>query len=332
MPNTIEFFHGDGCQGEIPHTFLKRIVNRFPTNTTDAAKLEIFSNHLASSSVAEDWYDDDLTPADKASWSDLATVFKTRWLKEKKPTLTWVMKKEKLLAIELKEEDIGKLIGDNDEQEWGHVAWAKKIVHMAGVIGDSKGDLIEVVLEKIPEVMCNELSLEYTTWQDFLNGIQGISNARIAENRKRLNVQNELINEVAQLKEQLASPLSPLRQQLARTSISSSQSPFLYQPNPVNRPVPVPPAIQYPSTPQMAPGPPPPSNPFYAPQTLMNGLNLFYNHHATPFTPSPTRTPDDVHRTINALPHHPDTEAGCTAYDQQVRDWHTTHGDTLAVG
>ena len=56
------------------------------------------------------------------------------WPKEKKPTLTHTMKKEKLLAIQLKEEEIEKLVGEDHKQEWGHVIWAKKVANMANTV------------------------------------------------------------------------------------------------------------------------------------------------------------------------------------------------------
>ena len=211
MPESIPFFYGDGRPGENPNDFLKRVKQSFknPIFSNDTAKVNAFIDYLASNSVAEKWFENDTTPTDKITWDNLIAAFQARWPKEKQPVLTRAMKKEKLLAIELKEEEIGKLVGEDYKQEWGHIVWAKKVTHMANMVGNTNGELIEAILEKVPEIMRSELTLKYANWTEFLDGIHSISSACIAENRKHLDIQNNLINEVVQLKEQLTS-LFPL--------------------------------------------------------------------------------------------------------------------------
>ena len=211
MPESIPFFYGNSRPGKDPNNFLKQVKqsSQNPIFANDTAKVNAFIDYLASNLVAEKWFKNDTTPTDKITWNNLTAAFQARWPKEKPPILTHAMKKEKLLAIELKEEEIGKLVGEDYKQEWGHIVWAKKVTHMANMVGNTNGELIEAILEKVPEIMRSELTLEYANWTEFLDGIHSISSACIAENRKHLDIQNNLINEVAQLKEQLTS-LFPL--------------------------------------------------------------------------------------------------------------------------
>ena len=109
MPKPIPFFYGDGHPGEAPDDFLKQVQQSFrnPIFSNDTTKVNAFIDYLASNSVAEKWFENDTTPTDKATWNNLTVTFQAPWPKEKQPILTHAMKKEKLLSIELKEEEIG---------------------------------------------------------------------------------------------------------------------------------------------------------------------------------------------------------------------------------
>ena len=92
-----------------PNDFLKQVKWSFqnPIFSNDTAKVNAFIDYLASNSVAEKWFENNTTPTNKITWNNLTAAFQARWPKEKQPVLTCAMKKEKLLAIELKEEEIG---------------------------------------------------------------------------------------------------------------------------------------------------------------------------------------------------------------------------------
>ena len=120
------------------------------------------------------------------------------------------------------------MVGEDYKQEWGHVVWAKKVTHMANMVGNMNSDLIDIILEKVPEIIHSELTLKYANWTEFLNGMHSISSAHIAENRKCLDIQNNLINEVTQLKEQLTSSFSLPHWQSEHIPILPNQSMLPY--------------------------------------------------------------------------------------------------------
>ena len=60
-------------------------------------------------------------------------------------------KQAKLLALKLGDDEIGRKIGDNkDDQVWSYIDWAQRVRILADEIGDSNGLLISIIHNNLP--------------------------------------------------------------------------------------------------------------------------------------------------------------------------------------
>jgi hypothetical protein len=176
-----------------------------------------------------------------------------------------------------------------------------------------------------------------------------ISAAQLGKAKQRLALECKLREDVNKLQNQMSSnhknstPMPPSNQ----TQYAPSPYRFGYrygvppaaapqtQPAALTQPVmslPTLPAYQHPQTPVNTQNPQTPQapNPFASTAQVQRG-NLFYGHRGYPQTPTRARGGSPADRARAAaqyatIPHHPDTETGNQAYNQQVQEWHTQHG------
>ncbi|KAJ7035432.1 hypothetical protein C8F04DRAFT_1182338 [Mycena alexandri] len=79
-----KMFYGDGQAGDWnPRDYIKKIKCGFvgKAGVKEADKVELFSLSLASTSVAESWFDA-LDPIHTATWAALEKEFNVKWPKE----------------------------------------------------------------------------------------------------------------------------------------------------------------------------------------------------------------------------------------------------------
>ncbi|KAG2742835.1 hypothetical protein P692DRAFT_20685198, partial [Suillus brevipes Sb2] len=301
----------------------------------------------AAASPAETWFTN-LGAADKSSWVLFLAAFRTRWPKPVEVTLTVAQKKDRIRSLVLKDEDIGVMIEEDRGRDWGHVKWAKKVSRMAQGFNDTQCHLLDVVLESTPEVLRDFLSDHYATWADFEADVAKVSASQLGKAKQRLALDRKLREDVDRLQGQVSNQRKnpPSASQNAQTSYippSAYRYGYRYGTGPSATPQPQPAAPTQPAFPTTSfqnpqipaavpqtPHTPQAANPF-APAAPITRGNLFYGYRGYPQTPTRARggSPADRARVAAhyaTITHHPDTEAGKQAYDQQVRDWHTQHG------
>ncbi|KAG1841077.1 hypothetical protein C8R48DRAFT_781530 [Suillus tomentosus] len=312
-------FYRDYKKSEEPTDWIRKYELSFPSTSTDSEKINRFELQCAAASPAESWFAT-LPASDKTI---LDHVFGS--------------KKDRIKALVLKEDEIGIMIEEDRGREWGHVKWAKKVARMAQGFNDTQCHLLDVVLENTPEVQCDFLSDNYTTWTEFETDVAKVSASQLLRVKQRLVMEWKLHEDVDKLQSQTmnnhkatpstmqvpytAPPAYRYRQcyggtsavapQLqATTSLPTSQTPSF------------PTLPQTPQTPQAA-------NLFASVAPAMRG-NLFYGYRGYPQTPTRRGgSPAECLKTAAqyaTIPHHPNSEAGRQAYTQQIQDWHMQHG------
>ena len=102
---TVAPFHGDK-DDENPEDFLRAFFRRMGNNSKDTKKAQ-FPNYLQADSVADDWFMD-LTPAEKKTWNDIETAFRTQWPRKKQAKKTTEEYEAEIVTHKLKVEDLGK--------------------------------------------------------------------------------------------------------------------------------------------------------------------------------------------------------------------------------
>ncbi|KAJ7487191.1 hypothetical protein B0H11DRAFT_2230504 [Mycena galericulata] len=293
-----KMFYGDGRAGESPHDFKKKVMQRFMGKTmTNAEKVEALGLGMASGSAADTWFDDPARDAtDKMSWANMSTAFDSKW--PKRAALEHVGQDaiEDLLAERLKVEDIGKRVNHGGVEEFGHVVWVRKVVHIAGDIPDPGGLFIGVVRDKLPMIMQDLLGpgVIFASWAAFETAVVDIKRVAIVNAQAK---EARLVEMVAAVK---STPRHTLTSQLPTSIQPQRFAPQVYPPYPPYlRPQPPPNAFTAPQQQQQIPAPPPAYRP-------------------------------DAERLVDLLKnvplHHPPTDAGRTAYAQDISDWNARNG------
>ncbi|KAJ7270409.1 hypothetical protein C8J57DRAFT_1508444 [Mycena rebaudengoi] len=312
---TDKMFYGDGRPGDWnPRDFLKKIKRGFfaRANATDADKVQLFELSLASGAAAEAWFDG-LSAADRVTWAALEAAFDTRWPKDPPEMKTTQELSDEMVALELREDEMGKKIMVDGIEMYGHIRWAKQMVALSAK--DTIGHMIPQVRRGFPKAMRNLVANNHTTWASFLTAVRTVSVADLLEeieNEERLRTHDRAALQM--------SPTAPLRNAFARASLGASPSPA--------RPFLSPPTLRAVAAPVNAAANPSASN------GPMHPNNLF-SQARRPFAPAAPATPmvrrPEPERLVdlqrNLLTHHPDTPAGRTAHAQQVVTWKTRHGD-----
>lgn len=150
----------------------------------EAVKVAIFSTLISAGSHADLWWTN-LNTVHKTSWSAVRAAFVTKW-----PTIiaadkTKLEYQKELLALRIKEEDIGERITVAGIETWSHIHFhstLKKLVQDAGV--ETAPILIQPVRDALPRTLRDLTSPAPPDWDTFLNEIK---NANIDTLLEKLN-------------------------------------------------------------------------------------------------------------------------------------------------
>lgn len=321
MTEGEKLFYGDGRTGENPHDYKKRVMMRFVGKKMDEAeKVEALGLGMASSSDADEWFDE-LTPEQKASWATVSAAFDAKWKKRKLAAKTVQEKKNELLEEVLAEEEVGKRSKSDGLEEYGHVRWAYRIETLGEAL-DSGGLLISTIREKMPTIMKDLVKDNHATWASFTDAVRAVTSSDIKEARAKENRMRAVETSRNPAPVQPQSPTAPLRYAMLHTSLGPASQGQQAQILRNNSPVPM-------MLPLQAGGG---ANPFMS-NTPLHQNSIFARPAAgfVPTTPSPQRTfradtarLADLQRNIPV--HHPNTDTGKAAYARQITDWTTRNG------
>lgn len=119
----------------------------------EAVKVAIFSTLISAGSQADLWWMN-FNMAHKASWSAVRAAFVAKWPTIVAADKTKLEYQKELLALRLKEEEVGECITIAGIEMWSHVHFhstLKKLVQDAGV--ETAPILIQPVRDALPRTL-----------------------------------------------------------------------------------------------------------------------------------------------------------------------------------
>lgn len=331
-------FYGDGHDSENPQDFLKTVEISFNSivGIDSKAKSARFRRYLRSDNDAEEWFDS-LDTATTDDWDKVVSAFSQRWPRRQRVKPTKAEEQKKLRDTVLKSEDILSKVEKGGVSLYVFVAWMAEIERLAALC-DSGGAYVAVVYEKMPKPLRREVSDTHTTWKDLGAAVRAVSVTRLREHIEEEQAKADFEERLQALDRQNRttyqrhqSSMDSLTRAFNNTSLSS--------PTPIR------------------PYTTPPTNPGVAPAVAARGQTQLYASfnpappapisahipaHAAPRQAAPTVYRAAADRLVDlrrtALPHHPDTPDGNTAYQRQMVAYstdtvplpgHTKPGPTL---
>ncbi|KAI6046569.1 hypothetical protein EDC04DRAFT_2994991 [Pisolithus marmoratus] len=199
----VPLFRGDYANKEEPSDWFTEFQLSLPTTWTEAMKVDRFGLQLAAGSYADEWFTD-LPSSDKADMASLKAAFLKRWPANKRLKWTKAQQRERIRALTLDEEDVGKWIETEGGGDYGHVIWATKVMRLALSMGDTEGKLIEYAVEEAPTALRNELEEEYENWNEFVEAVRKVKVKKLLRSKETKKGEQELRNEIADLRQRIS--------------------------------------------------------------------------------------------------------------------------------
>src|SRR5277367_4576716 len=218
-------FHGDR-DDENSEDFIRAFFRRMGNSSDDVKKAQ-FPNYLQADSTADDWFAE-LTPAEKKTWSDIETAFRTRWPRKKQVKKTHEEYEAEIVEYKLKVEDLGKKETVAGREVYSHVAWADRMAIAAkGAKIDKTSTNIGQIRKELPKIIREKVGTGHADWDAFLQAVRDVDIDHIKDAMNLWNKEQAEKKEMAQRVQMLESvsksPTAPLRRQF--TSIALSNQP-----------------------------------------------------------------------------------------------------------
>src|SRR6267154_1113122 len=288
----------------------------------EAVKVKLFGTLILAGSHANLWWTN-LDTKHKASWLMVKAAFITKW-----PTIiaadkTKLEYQKELLALWLKEEEVGICITVAGIETWSHVHFhgtLKKLVQDAGV--DSAPILIQLVRNALPRTLRDLMSPAPLDWNTFLNEIKDANIDTLLEKAKRAKERKEVEKaqnlRIAKLENRQTDPVEILCLQMQQATIGQANTPSLPAINMQPRPA-------YNTNVTRNTVPNPTNNMSARRQVRYVAANQNAGQRPRGQPPTPEER-DAMRARINELTHHPDTPGGQAAYVEQVQQWEMQWG------
>lgn len=322
-----------------PQVWLRKMERFWESTITDAEKLRDITMSLEPDSTAEIWWTA-LAAGDKDTYTKAQQLFKDKWPKVQEQEQTMPAKREILRELVLKEEDLGKWIGEGKKKNYTHVVWADKALKLWRDCDDPGGHLLDDVRRNLPEPLRYNLGLTPADENKGDKFFAAVKAVRI-DNIMRLAHQASQLRDIS---ERLASMTTGTRQTQNHSSYATPSQVTFY-PSVMQSQAPTPAAARY-VAPYRRPSPPPhqqapqtpvaqprlqqptpantsPNNPFNT--ATPRPHNTFYQQvMQTPSSPLEARQTTSAslarHAAANSHP-FTDDEAGRTAYARAMEEW-----------
>src|SRR5277367_1565857 len=216
-------FHGDR-DDENSEDFIRAFFRRMGNSSDDVKKAQ-FPNYLQADSTADDWFAE-LTPAEKKTWSDIETAFRTRWPRKKQVKKTHEEYEAEIVEYKLKVEDLGKKETVAGREVYSHVAWADRMAIAAkGAKIDKTSTNIGQARKDLPTIIREKVGTGHADWDAFL---QAVCDVDIDHIKDAMNIWNKSQAEqraidirVQALETVSRSPTAPLRRQFTSIALFS---------------------------------------------------------------------------------------------------------------
>lgn len=312
MSDTTEWptFTGDPTVDKIqPSEFIRRF--NLKTIGDAATRLEAFSLCLGPvDSVASAWYDD-LSDDVKASHNDTTRAFLLRFKDIVKAQQTAEEYQRELFQLELPESRIGRKETSQGVETWTHIVFADRILYLAqkGGIATSAAQIWQV-RDKLPRALKEKVGATQTDWNTFAKALRDVSADDLRDIAREFD--EKAASEKKQ-NERIAALEANLRNARQATSVESPTAPLrmgmrnarIRDESPTR------------STPRDAP----------LRRTTTDRTPQSSSQPRGPPRPLSKEQRSTLEQNVHQLTLHPDTVAGRTLYQQQVRAWVSAHGE-----
>jgi hypothetical protein len=305
-----------------PGQFLREIENKIDErgHATERLKINCLKNNIAYGSGADEWFGN-LTVNEKDTYEHLIEAFEKQWPLTAAPKTS---KSERIQSLKdwlLKPEELGKKVdGPGGAQVWSHVKWAAGLASRVRDAEDTTGFLLGDVYKALPRPVRDLIRTEPRgTYNELAAAVLALDTTDLKD-AAAAYARDE---ETARLAREPPSPTKALRDALSTT--------YIQTPRAVNQPSH--PAAQNPFLTTGGQG-----NLFGAARGnilpfrgsgpgalgMGRGANLVEGTAISMLRnrPAAARHQDLVN---HALPHHPNTPEGRTAYLAQVKAWHVAN-------
>ncbi|KAG1854360.1 hypothetical protein C8R48DRAFT_590732 [Suillus tomentosus] len=308
-------FHGkesENAQNFMRSTEAYFLINRITDETT---KVALFSALISAGSQADHWWTN-LDAQYKSTWTTVKAAFETKW-----PTITVAGKttleyQKELLALRLKEEDVGERITLAEITTWSHIHFhnqLKTLVQDAGVANAPV--LIHPVRDALPRVLRDLTTPAPPDWDTFLNEIKDVNVDILQDKVKREKEKKEAERaqnvRIARLESRQHDPVEVLRLQMQQATLGASTPTRGMSAT----------APQTRGNPMMQQGQVTRRQVRYTPTNQnQNGQRVLRS--------APTQEErDNLRARVNEIPHQADTDPGHAAYNEQRRQWAARWGE-----
>ncbi|KAK7020246.1 hypothetical protein VNI00_017777 [Paramarasmius palmivorus] len=309
---TLEPFWGDGRASESPPDFLRSFLRTRNASETDDVRIRSLRNFLKHGSPADEWFKG-LDAEVKKDWDRFEEEFEKRW-----PEIAGVKKEkseyeDELLALRLKEEELGKKVERHGVDVYTHIDFASRLLELAKGAGvDGTSTFIRQVRNELPDVLKEKVGSEFTDWNAFSKAIRDVDVTYLKDAARRMEKakkdQQEVLARIREL-EALSSPTAPLRRGLAATQISRNTRATSPTRNSQAR--------DRSATPNNTAKP-------TIRQTTSSASGFSY----PPLTDTQIKA---LEQRLDSIPLQPNTPAGLESYRTQIKTWEEKHGSTARV-
>lgn len=308
-------FHGkesENAQNFMRSTEAYFLINRI---TDEAMKVALFSALISAGSQADHWWTN-LDAQHKGTWTTVKAAFETKW-----PTIavagkTTLEYQKELLALRLKEEDVGERITLAEVTTWSHIHFhnqLKTLVQDAGVANAPV--LIHPVRDALPRVLRDLTTPAPPDWNTFLNEIKDVNvdilQDKVKQEKEKKEAERAQNVHIARLESRQHDPVEVLRLQMQQATLGASAPTRGMSAT----------TLQTRGNPMMQQGQVTRRQVRYTPANQsQNGQRVLRS--------APTQEErDNLRARVNEIPHQADTDAGHVAYNEQRRQWAARWGE-----
>ncbi|KAG2742821.1 hypothetical protein P692DRAFT_201724556 [Suillus brevipes Sb2] len=215
-------FHGkesENAQNFMRSTEAYFLINRI---TDKATKVALFAALISAGSQADWWTN--LDAQHKATWTTVKAAFEAKWPTIAVARKTMLEYQKELLALRLKEDEVGERITLAEVTTWSHIHFhnqLKTLVQDAGVVNAPV--LIHPVRDALPQVLRDLTTSAPLDWNTFLNEIKDVNIDILQDQVKREKEKKEVERaqnvRITHLENRQSDPVEILHLQMQQTSL-----------------------------------------------------------------------------------------------------------------
>jgi len=315
VPVTVHSFSGEPDDDIQPGEFLKmfRRFILYARITENDLIVQSFGDHLKFASPADEWFKE--LDANKP-WKEVEISFLDRFPPVERAKRTETELERELCELRLKVEDLGKKEKYAGEEVYTHVIFAEKALSLAKQAKINTGsNSIWKVRDELPEIIRQKVKEMYPNWAEFCTAIKAVEMAHIRDGVKKYQKEKEekertetaiaglqcMHQQQRRIPNTPMSPMSTISQTMQSTTLRGqrgNQSATRSTPN---------------------------TNPF---MSQFGGQGTLFRPPPPPVTEGDR---DALKHSLAMYPMQPNTQAGITTWQGQLREWKMKNGENTEI-